>query len=100
MHDVRLKVGGGDYGGWKSVRISRGIEQIASGFEVSVSEIWPGRDPARDLVKIKPGDACRLSIHADETDKEGTTVITGFVDEVRITHDATSHEIKIAGRDA
>src|SRR6266496_31899 len=93
MHDVRLKVGGGDYGGWKSVRISRGIEQIAGGFEVSVSEIWPAQDPARDLVKIKPGDACALEV-------DGTTVITGFVDEVRISHDATSHQVSIAGRDA
>ena len=93
MHDVRLKVSGRDYGGWKSVRISRGIEQIAGGFEVSVSEIWPTQDPARDLVKIKPGDACALEV-------DGTTVITGFVDEVRISHDATSHQVSIAGRDA
>lgn len=90
---VVLEVGGRDYSGWKSVRISRGIEQIAGGFELSVSEMWPGQDPARDRVQIHGGDACVLKLHDQK-------VITGFVDEVRVAVSASSHEVTISGRDA
>lgn len=93
MHDVQLKVGGREYGGWKSVRVSRSIEQIAGTFEVGVSKIWPGRDPERDIVKIKMGDACSLEM-------DGETVITGFVDDVRIKHTSKTHDVTVAGRDA
>ncbi len=93
MHEVKLSVAASDYGGWKSVRVSRSIEQIAGTFEVGVSEIWPRQDPARDLIKIKPGDPCALEM-------DGETVITGFIDEVRVGHDAKRHEVTIAGRDA
>jgi len=93
MHDLKLTVGGRDFGGWKSARVSRSIETIAGSFELSVSEIWPGQDPARDLVKIKAGDTCALKV-------DGETVITGFVDELQLSHDAKSHQVTLAGRDA
>jgi len=77
------------YGGWKSVRVMRSMEHIAGGFELSVSDRWPGQDAA---FPIHPGDACEVAIDDD-------VVITGYVDDVDRAHDASSHEISVRGRD-
>ncbi len=90
MHDVRLTADGLDYGGWKTLRLARGIEQLAGTFELGVTDLWPGQQ----LVKnIAPGDSCTVSI-------DGTVVITGYVDDVNVEHSATSHEVTVSGRDA
>jgi prophage tail gpP-like protein len=90
MPEVRLKVAGLDYGGWKTVRITRSIEQLAGSFELGVSERWRTVDEAR---RILPGEKCELEI-------EGTPVITGYVDELRVDYDANSHNVHVTGRDA
>jgi prophage tail gpP-like protein len=90
MPDVKLKVDGQDYGGWKSIGISRGIEQIAGTFELGVSELWPGQ---RVIKNIAPGDECTVSI-------DGAVVITGHVDDVGVRHSKDAHEVTVAGRDA
>jgi prophage tail gpP-like protein len=86
---VVLGVNGFNYGGWKAIRIVRGMEQIAGTFDLTVSERWPGQDTARP---IRPGDACTVSIDAD-------IVITGYVDDFNPGYDATSHQVRVAGRD-
>lgn len=90
MPDVLLTVGGRRYAGWQTVRIRRGIEQIAGAFELTVSERWPGR---KTPWPIRPGDACTMAA-------DGTTVITGHVDDVLPGFDATSHSLRVTGRDA
>jgi|CXWL01.1.fsa_nt_gi prophage tail gpP-like protein len=90
MPDVRLSVNGNDYGGWKSMRISRGIEQLAGTFELTVSELWPGQKIVKN---ITPGDSCTVTV-------EGGTVITGYVDDLDIDYSAESHEVTVKGRDA
>lgn len=87
--DVRLEIAGTQYGGWKRIRIARSIEQISGAFDLSVSELWPGQDYER---RILAGDACKVKV-------DGTTVITGYVDEVSIAHGSTKHEVSISGRD-
>lgn len=89
---VVLTVNGNDYGGWKSVRISLGMEQVAGTFDLSVSERWPGQPEAWPIM---PGDECRVSIATDQK----TVVITGYVDDVNISYDAGSHTIQVTGRD-
>lgn len=89
MPDVTLQVAGRLYGGWKSIRITRGIEQIAGSFELTVSDRWPGQETARP---IRPGQACTVAI-----DKE--TVITGYVDDVLPHYNAREHTVTVAGRD-
>lgn len=86
---ITLDVNRVRYGGWKSVRLMRSMEHIAGGFELSVSDRWPGQDAP---FPIHPGDACEVAIDDD-------TVITGYVDEVDRAHDARSHEINVRGRD-
>jgi len=90
MAKVELYVNGMIYGGWKRASIQRGIEQIAGQFELAVSERWPGQPTKRP---IHAGDAC-------EVRAEGEPVITGYVDDVGMSYDATTHEISFRGRDA
>lgn len=90
MPDVRLTVEGVSYGGWKSLSVSRGIEQIAGSFEIGVSERWPDIQVLR---KIAPGDKCTLAM-------DGTVVITGYVDEVSMDYSGSAHEVQVTGRDA
>lgn len=90
MPDVRLAINGVEYGGWKSVRVVRGIDQVAGTFELGVSELWPGQDLTR---QIRAGDRCKVSV-------DRTTVITGYVDDVQISEAKDSHEVSVSGRDA
>lgn len=90
MTDVKLNVNGVSYGGWKSLRAARGIEQIAGTFELGVSELWPAQ---RIIRQIAPLDKCELAI-------DGETIITGHVDDVRVSYRADMHEVQIEGRDA
>jgi prophage tail gpP-like protein len=89
VSSVSLAVNGAEYGGWKSIAIQRGIEQIAGTFSLSVSDRWPGQDTPRP---IRPGDACTVKI-------DGETVITGYVDDLDLSYDANSHQIGVSGRD-
>jgi prophage tail gpP-like protein len=87
--DVRLKVDGMLYGGWQSIRIQRSIEQIAGTFELSVTERWGGQNTPRP---IRPGADCQVLI-------DDVPVITGYVDDVQIGYDASSHTMSVSGRD-
>lgn len=82
MPDVTLKVNGREYTGWKTARVTRGIESAAGSFSLSVSAPW---DIAR-------GDACALEVG-------GEVVITGAVDRKRISFAAGEHTIEVGGRD-
>jgi prophage tail gpP-like protein len=87
---LTLLVGGQIYGGWKSVNIPTGIEQLAGGFELAITERWPNQPVDWN---IPPGERCMVMIGDD-------TVITGYVDAVTVTYDANTHDIKVTGRDA
>jgi prophage tail gpP-like protein len=89
MPDLILQVNGRKYGGWQSVRVVLGMEQIAGTFELSVSERWPGQPEAWPIL---PGDACQVLI-GDQP------VITGYVDDVAPDYDKESHSVRISGRD-
>lgn len=89
MPDVKLSVNGSDFGGWKEINIQRGIEQISGSFDVGVSERWPGQSTPR---RIRPGDACTVSV-------DGETVITGYVDDLRMSYDSDQHTVQVSGRD-
>lgn len=87
--DIILEVDGRRYGGWKSIDISRGLEQCAGTFRLSVTDRWPQQNEPRG---IKAGAACRVTI-------DGRAVITGYVDDVEASWSATSHEYRVSGRD-
>lgn len=88
--DVRLHVGGEEFGGWKSLRVSRSIEALAGRFEFTLSERFP-EDPTRR----------RLTTGAPvEVTADGENLISGFLDEVARSYTEESHEIEASGRDA
>lgn len=89
MPEVILTINGAIYGGWETVRISRGIEQIAGTFELAVSERWPGQSTP---MVIRPGDACTVSV-------DGEVLITGYVDDVTPEYDDVNHTVAVSGRD-
>lgn len=74
--------------GWKSVRITRGIERMPGDFDIEVTEKYPG-DVAKAI--IQPGFPCTVKIGTD-------TVITGYVDKYIPSIDDDSHTIRICGR--
>lgn len=89
MPNVELRVNGSYYGGWKSIRIERGMEQIAGTFELSVTDRWAEHSEVR---QINPGQSCQVLI--DEA-----VVITGYVDTVAPDYDKQQHGITVSGRD-
>jgi len=90
MLDVRLEVNGRQYGGWKDVEITRGIEAIANSFKLTVSERWDGQSEPWPIVEE---DACTVRL-------DGRVLLTGFVDSRSHREDAGAHSLTIAGRDS
>lgn len=89
MTDVTLRVGGRGYAGWKSVKITNGIESLAGSFDLAVSDRWKaGQNPW----PIGEGDACEVLVG-------DLPVISGYVDRRGSSYDAQSHELTVAGRD-
>jgi len=87
--DLVLQVNGVDYGGWKSAAVTRGIETVAGGFELEVTERWAGQDKPWPIFEE---DECSLSI-------EGVPVITGHVDRRSLVYGAAAHSLTVSGRD-
>lgn len=86
---AELRTGGNYYGGWKNLRITRSIEQMAGTFDLEITERWPGNPIASPL---KPGGSCQVFL-------DGDVVITGYVDSVSPDYDASRHTIRVTGRD-
>jgi len=86
---LTLRVGGQVFGGWTAVRIRHSIEQIAGAFDISYTERWPGQT---DGWVIPAGEACEVRIGEH-------VVITGYVDKTSLSYDASSHTIRVTGRD-
>lgn len=86
---VRLVINGAEYGGWKKVRISGGIERQARDFELEVTDRWPGQpDIPR---RVRPFDACQLFIGQD-------LVLTGYIDATPIHYDGATFSVGVKGR--
>lgn len=91
MSNATLTVGGKIFSGWQSVRIERGIEQIAGTFDLTVTDRW-NTEQGQHAVDLQPGQACTVQIN-------GVVVITGYIDTVTRRYDKTAHEISVSGRD-
>jgi prophage tail gpP-like protein len=88
INDVTLLINGVAYGGWKSVRISAGIERLARDFDLEVTSQWPGSNIEQ---RIQKGDACEVFIGTD-------LMLTGYVDATPIRYDSSSVSVGIKGR--
>ena len=66
---VSLTVDGLDYGGWKKVEISAGLERQARDFNLSITWRWPGQTVS---IPIRQGAKCQVRIGGD-------LILTGWV---------------------
>lgn len=85
---VILTVGGSNYEGWTSARITAGIERVARDFDVSITRRWPSSGLNRPC---RQGDACTIRIGGDQ-------VMTGYIDAVAVQYDAQAVTMRITGR--
>lgn len=90
MRDLALRVNGRDYAGWKSARVTRGIETVCGGFALSVADRWAGQQEPWPILEE---DECVLLLGDDR-------VITGCVDERSISFGPDEHSFSVSGRDA
>lgn len=89
MSDVTLTVNDREYGGWKSVRITRSIESLAGSFSLDVVDHWFGYETGW---VIQEEDECVVSI-------DDEVVIHGFVDQRKPSFSGTSRQLSYSGRD-
>ena len=88
-NDIILKVNGKSYGGWTSAIVEKSMFHMAGAFGFSATDIFPGQAVKWD---IKLGMECTVEIN-------GQTIITGYIEDIPIDYDATSHNIQFGGRD-
>jgi prophage tail gpP-like protein len=86
--DLTLTVGGVVLGGWKRIRVTRGIERVPTDFEIALTSNEPGVVGA---FPVKRGQSCTVQIGGD-------LVCTGFVNQLLPALDCRQHEIAVAGR--
>ena len=86
---AELNVAGSFYGGWKSLRVTRSIEQLAGTYDLEITERWPGQPESSP---IKPGNKCQLLL-------DGEPVITGYVDMLAVDFDSQHLALRVSGRD-
>ncbi len=87
--NIVLAIGGAEYAGWKEVNVTRSIEQGAGAFNLSVTEKWKGQPRRR---AIRPGGPASLMASGD-------ILATGYVDDVTVDYDSSTHAVTVAGRD-
>lgn len=88
-NDVLLRVNGQDFGGWKDIEITAGIERQARDFNLSITSVWPGQ---KDLPRrVNPGDLCELWVGKDK-------LITGYIDATPVSYDSNQISVGITGR--
>ena len=74
-----------DLGGWQSIRITRGAEQLPNDFDVEISS------PFRLSLTVQPQDVFEAFIGEE-------IVMSGYIDGVSPTIDAGQHSIQVEGR--
>jgi prophage tail gpP-like protein len=86
---IRLRVNGKEYSGWKTARVTRGIEAISNGFDLSVSDRWGSREAPWSIYEE---DQCTVLLG-------DTVVITGYVDRRSLSYGPEEHTLNVSGRD-
>jgi prophage tail gpP-like protein len=87
MADLSLFVAGYRLDSWTSVQVTRSIDALADTFDLSVTQ---NRLPD-EVQEIQAGQDCKI-FYGDEL------LITGYVDEVSLSDNATSSSLSITGR--
>ena len=86
---IELKVNGKVYSGWENASVVRGIEALAGRFSLTVTDRWAGQS---EPWPIGESDLCSVSV-------DGTTVLTGFIDDRNPSRSNNDHTVTLTGRD-
>lgn len=91
VDDLRalIAIDGNEYGGWKTVEVTRAFDAAASSFSLAVIDTWA--ELQGQVWPIKLFDPCTVSLG-------GVLAVTGYVDRVEPAFDAHRRGIQIGGR--
>lgn len=89
MSEIALLVNGHKFTGWKTARVTRGIEAVAGSFSLSLTERQANSDR---VIEVDEGDVCEVSV-------DGEKLITGYVDSRSPSFGPGDDSLTIAGRD-
>lgn len=84
---VTLLINGMRYGGFTEIDFERGIDRVASTFNVAVSERWGTR---KQPWRVNPFDAVKVYIAGD-------LALTGYIESYIPAFSAKTHGVRIAG---
>lgn len=88
MADLILRLDGFDVEGWTSIAVSRSLDQLADTFDLELTTQLSSRPPP---VEISEGQACEL-LYGEEV------LLSGYIDMVDLSYDATSTSLTVSGR--
>lgn len=89
INECTLVIGGQAYGGWTRLEIQRGIEQIAGGFVLELTQRYPGVDT---LAQMREGLSCQVYLGED-------LVISGYIDDFDPDVTDSQASVRVVGRD-
>jgi len=87
---ISLYIDGKIYSGWKSLNVTRSMEAISGSFTIAM--VNKLTDKNGNILAVNAGDKCVLYLGND-------AVITGYIDDVDKSHDATTRTFTVSGRD-
>ncbi len=88
MSNIRLYVNNQIYTGWKTLNITRAIDQAATKFSIGLTSDF---DFSIGVLPVAPGSACRLEL-------DGNIIVTGFIDNISGNFSESAHTYTITGR--
>ncbi|MAO55652.1 MAG: hypothetical protein CMM61_08140 [Rhodospirillaceae bacterium] len=91
MPDIALYVNGLKWLGWQEATVTRSIDAVFNQYTLRLTSTWPGA-PGAGIPPVKKGDECSLAL-------EGETVVTGFLNNVRLKVTADGFDLTVDGRD-
>jgi len=88
MTDFSLNVNQTKYGGWKSLSITKSLDQLAQSFDVGFSDQWSDQE---ERIPIVAGNEVTV-------DYGSQTIITGYVDDDSSNYSSSGRSLTIKGR--
>ena len=89
-NEILLNIKGKTFSGWTEVFVEKSLFQMTGSFGLSAVDISP--ENTKKLEGIAMGDECTVVI-------DDQIIITGYIEDISISYDSTSHDIQIGGRD-
>lgn len=89
QNECTLLIGSQAYGGWTRLEVQCGIEQIAGGYVLQLTSLYPGVDVP---MQLREGLPCEVRLGED-------LVISGYIDDYETDDTDTSSSVRVSGRD-